>query len=128
MERKPISKKEKKIIWEKTGGLCHFCGEKLIFDAKRGDKGRWHVDHILPFSRNGKNSLENYLPICNVCNRLKWNFESNKIRELFRWGIIARKEVIEKTKLGEEMQIIYCKKLEKNKKSRKGNFSDEYYN
>jgi 5-methylcytosine-specific restriction endonuclease McrA len=127
-KRQPISKNDKKTIWDKTGGLCHFCGKKLSFDAKRGDKGRWHSDHILPLSLEGKNDVKNYLPICNVCNRLKCNFGGKKIRDLLRYGIIAYKEGTKKSKLGIEIKSIYDKKMEANKKRRKGDIPDEYYN
>ncbi len=126
-KRKTIVHNDKKVVFLKTGGLCHFCGTKLSFNAKRGEQGRWNVDHILPFSREGKDCLENYLPICKICNRLRWNFESTKIRELLRYGIIAHKLVAKKTKTGNEIQDIYDKKIESNKKRRKGDFSESYY-
>ena len=125
--RKRIVSEDKKMIFSKTGGLCHFCGDKLVFNAERGKKGRWNVDHILPFSREGKDCLENYLPICRTCNRLRWNFESYKIRELLKYGIIAYNQIKKRTKIGEEIQNLYNKKSELNKKRRKGNLSDMYY-
>jgi len=126
-KRKPIVFNDKKIIFSKTGGLCHFCGTELVFDAKRGEKGRWNVDHILPFSREGKDSLENYLPVCKICNRLRWNFESGKIRELLRYGTIAHRLVSKRTKTGDEIRKLYTQTMELNKKRRKGNFSESYY-
>ncbi|KKR14642.1 MAG: hypothetical protein UT43_C0020G0010 [Parcubacteria group bacterium GW2011_GWC1_39_29] len=126
-KRKTIAARDKGAIFSKTSGLCHFCGTELIFNAKRGEQGRWNVDHILPFSREGKDCLENYLPICKVCNRLRWNFESGKIRELLRYGIIAHKLVAKKTRVGKEIRDIYNKKIESNKKRRKGDYSESYY-
>ena len=125
--RKSISIKDKEEIFLKTGGLCHFCGEKLVFNAIRGEEGRWNIDHILPFSREGKDCLENYLPICKTCNRLRWNFESGRIRELLRYGIIAHNQVKRKTNTGKEIQSLYNKKIELNKKRRKGNLLGKYY-
>ena len=127
IRRKLISLENKKVIFQKTGGLCHFCGEELVFNAKRGENGRWNVDHILPFSHKGKDSIENYLPICKTCNRLRWNFESNKIRDLLRYGIVAYKQIRKKTSTGKEMLILYNKQIELNKKRRKGGFSELYY-
>ena len=125
--RESINKENKKLIFSKTGGLCHFCGKKLNFEAKRGYDGRWHIDHIFPFSRGGKNCLENYLPICRSCNRLKWHFTGNKIREIFRYGVIAEKEVIKKSELGRKIEEIYDKILKQNQKLRKGKLPNSYY-
>lgn len=127
-KRKRIFPEDKKVIFLKTGGLCHFCGEKLVFNAKRGEKGRWNIDHVLPFSREGGDCLENYLPICRTCNRLRWNFESIKIRELLRYGIIAHGQVKKNTDTGKEIQNLYNKKNEFNKKRRKGDILESYYN
>ena len=126
-KRKPIGLTDRKLIFHKTGGLCHFCGEKLVFDAKPGEKGRWNIDHIFPFSYGGGDHLDNYLPICRVCNRLKWNFEGKKIRELLRYGVIACNQVKKRTNLGSAIQDFYNKKSELNKKRRKRNLPDSYY-
>ena len=78
--------KDRKIIFEKYGGHCAYCGDEL----KKG----WHVDHILPVNRlwrhkqkdgemvYGKNGyvkeyyyeyperdvIENKMPSCPSCN------------------------------------------------------------
>ncbi len=126
-KRKPIKFSDKKFIFEKTGGHCHFCGKKLFFEAKRGNDGRWHIDHIVPFSRKGKNNIINYLPICNVCNRLRWNFKSEKIRDIFRFGVIAYREMRRNTEIGNRIKDIYKKQMEQNKKLRRGDLPESYY-
>lgn len=125
--RKKVKSEDRVCIFQKTGGHCHFCGKKLSFDAKRGDKGRWHIDHIIPFSRGGKNNTINYLPICNICNRLRWNFKNEKIRDIFRLGVIAYREMGRNTEIGNRIKDAYRKQREQNKKLRKGNLPESYY-
>lgn len=45
-------------------------------------------DHIIPKSKDGPNSLDNYITMCAICNNLKGNFdltmeEVNSLRRLF---------------------------------------------
>lgn len=43
-----------------TDGHCSYC------DVKLGDD--WHVDHVVPVSQGGPDSLANYIPACPSCN------------------------------------------------------------
>lgn len=43
-----------------TEGHCSYC------DVKLGDD--WHVDHVVPVSQGGPDSLANYIPACPSCN------------------------------------------------------------
>lgn len=47
-------------VYEKTKGMCWYCGTKL------GD--RWHVDHQHPFLKGGTDDLSNLVPSCRKCN------------------------------------------------------------
>lgn len=107
LKRRVISKAEKKVVWEKTNGHCHFCGKKLIFSAKRGSRGRWNVDHVLQKARGGDCDIRNFLAICRECNRLRWHFDSRKIRRIFRYGEIAVTEVRKGTKLGKLLKQMH---------------------
>ena len=117
--RKLISLKEKKIVFQKTGGRCHICAKRLKFDAKSGEIGRWQVDHILPKKRGGKDSLNNYLPICVKCNRLRWCFGPRTIKKHLNMGVIACRLVKNKTHLGKELHKIHLQNRLANKKRRK---------
>lgn len=74
---------KRKKIYEKSDGVCWYCGEKL--------KARWHVDHFYPIKREPDgNSLHperdvesNLVPSCASCNLLKSNMDI----ESFRWII-----------------------------------------
>jgi len=78
-------------------------------------------------AQGGKDDISNYLPICRTCNRLRWSFPSNKIRELFRLGMIAYREIKKNTEVGKAITQIYKKQLENNKQRRKSDLPEEYF-
>ena len=59
-------------IFRRDGGICQLkirCeGEKLTWDD-------WHCDHILPWSRGGKTTVENGQVSCSACNTSKGSVE-----------------------------------------------------
>lgn len=55
---------KKRAIYLKYDGHCGYCGKKLHRDTMT-------VDHIVPVSRGGGNSLENLMPSCRECNEAK---------------------------------------------------------
>lgn len=125
--RKSITISLKRKVWEKTGGRCHVCGRVLVFDARMGKKGRWQIDHIVPVKKGGKDKVKNFLPICRICNRLKWHFKGRKIRKLFQFGVIAWRESERQTGLGWEIKKLYQRRLKQNLARRKGKLPAGYY-
>ena len=93
--RPPLTKKQRRIVREKTGGVCHLCGGDL-------DR-RWQVDHVVPLSRGGESKPENYLPICKECNRIRWSYRPQVLRLIVRLGVIAKQEIRHKTEPGERL-------------------------
>ena len=82
---------ELNIIYEKTGGRCFYCGQKLVFTAY-GDVQHprgWEVDHVKPRSRGGSDDLKNLVPACISCNRQKGNHY--KLRDLIRSVMLTQK-------------------------------------
>jgi len=117
-----MERTELKIIWNKTAGHCHFCGLKTTFSSygpKASERGKWQVDHIFPKQKGGINSLENYLAICRKCNRLRWMWTGNKIRKLFRYGIVAYNESCRNTDTGKEIKKLYLLHERKKKEKRR---------
>jgi len=55
--------------------VCHYCG-KLITN-----KEELTVDHIIPVSKGGENSKENYVIACKACNREKANLNVERYAE-----------------------------------------------
>ena len=111
-------------IWGKTGGHCHFCGEKLIFENYGKNKfiqGNWNVDHIFPRAMGGYNAITNYLPVCGECNGLKWHRTGKQIQELMRYGLVSLREKRRSSHIGREISEIYKLQQEANRKRRKNN-------
>jgi hypothetical protein len=51
-------------VYEKDRFRCVYCGRTPITELSV----ELHVDHIAPFSRGGKTTLENLQTLCSVCN------------------------------------------------------------
>lgn len=63
-ERKPISKKTRFEVFKRDSFTCQYCGAKapdVILE----------VDHIVPVSKGGDNSILNLVTSCRNCNRGK---------------------------------------------------------
>jgi HNH endonuclease len=64
------------MIVEAYGNICYLCGEAIDLSAKRGvgqagwEKGL-HIDHVIPVSKGGSNTLENLRPTHGLCNIVK---------------------------------------------------------
>jgi len=88
-----LSKKEREIVFNKSGGLCWYCGHDL---PERG----WHADHFEPIGRykNVKitdrgvehfndmerpelDTIENTVPSCSKCNLFKGSFSVEAFRK-----------------------------------------------
>lgn len=75
--------KARQKIWDKSGGLCWYCGIELP------EKG-WHADHYEPIRRNWwtdtclnpKNeNEENKVPSCASCNITKHSMSLEQFRQ-----------------------------------------------
>jgi len=118
-----MREKQLQEIFAKTSGHCHFCGNKLDF-KKRGWKsgalqGYWEVDHVVQRAKGGSKTVENCLPACVGCNRLRWNRSGKKIRKLLLLGIIAWKEIKADTKLGKQLAELKRKRKLQNRRRRR---------
>ncbi len=114
---------ELRHIWNKTRGHCHFCGDPVEF-AKRGWrpgnlKGYWEVDHVIQHRKGGADSVDNYLPACTRCNRLRWHRTGDQVRELLLLGLVAQDEIKRDSKLGRVLLKRRKERLSKNRKRRK---------
>lgn len=62
-----FDKATRKIIFNRQGGQCAFCGKKF----KSHDE--MEADHIKPWSKGGKTIPDNCQMLCKACNRRKGN-------------------------------------------------------
>lgn len=78
--RTPISQEVRSAVWQKTDGICWYCGKPLdpFLD--------FHVDHVIPYSRGGSNDFENLVPACSSCNITKHAYSLETFRERSRGG------------------------------------------
>lgn len=57
---------EKRTMYERQDGKCALCGEAC-------ELSEMHGDHIIPWSKGGKTTLENGQMLCTLCNLKKGN-------------------------------------------------------
>lgn len=60
-----------------NNSCCYYCGKKL-------DANNLTRDHLIPFSKGGTNFIENVVPACVDCNRLKHNRDYADFLNLLR--------------------------------------------
>jgi 5-methylcytosine-specific restriction endonuclease McrA len=70
--RSRLTALQRATVLAKAASTCHVCG---------GSSGvGWQADHVIPHERGGVHALENYLPICRECNRLRWSYGPEVLR------------------------------------------------
>ena len=64
LSKRTFSNTDKRIAYERQNGICPKCGEHHTFEEMDGD-------HIIPWWRGGKTTLDNLQMLCNKCNKGK---------------------------------------------------------
>ena len=100
IKRKRYSDKERKIIYNKSGGRCELCGQWLLLENMT-------LDHIVPLSMGGGESMENLQAACYACNQ----FKSNIFPDDFMDRIIKIFLYWTEKKCGKEMKLKIIHKL-----------------
>ena len=59
-----FTESQKRASFERQGGTCRMCGRRFSYEEMEGD-------HIVPWSKGGKNIPENLQMLCRRCNGLK---------------------------------------------------------
>lgn len=67
---------DKQVI-DTYGTICYLCGFEIDFNAprqtsKKGWENGFHIDHVIPISKNGPDTLKNVRPTHGKCNLTKW--------------------------------------------------------
>ena len=56
----------------KQGNKCYICGKDMLLET---NDNNWYrqatIDHVIPLSKGGSNSIGNYAMACTLCNHLK---------------------------------------------------------
>ena len=58
-----FSEAQRIAIYRKNDGVCQKCGTKVPYGSS------YHADHVIPYSRGGKTTVENGQLLCNKCNQ-----------------------------------------------------------
>lgn len=72
MPRKPLSKKLRFDLFKRDSFQCVYCGN-------RPPNILLEIDHIIPYSKGGKDVIENLVTSCFDCNRGKSNKELSEV-------------------------------------------------
>lgn len=99
-KRKSHSKEERNIIYNKSGGRCELCGQRLLFEEMT-------LDHIIPLSMGGEDSMENLQATCYTCNQ----FKSNLLHDEFMDRIIKIFLYQTENKCSKDMKLKIIHKL-----------------
>ena len=63
--RHPIPPQVRAEVWDKTGGVCWYCG------CQTNPFRDFTVDHMHPVARGGTDDIDNLVPACRSCNSAK---------------------------------------------------------
>lgn len=62
-------------VYNKCGGRCAYCGKRFK---------KLEIDHLIPLSAGGSSELDNLLPACSLCNRVKKDLSLEEFKDLVR--------------------------------------------
>src|SRR5437879_5649539 len=100
--RGALTAAERGVVFEKTAGTCHVCGDAV--------GTHWQADHVIHHHLGGKHTVDNYLPVCRECNRLRWSHSPAVLRLIIRLGTYAKLEIRHKTSLGKQLSELLVKR------------------
>lgn len=80
---------EKKIIFDKTNGLCHICGNALSPE-------KYSITYSLLF-----NEQDQPLPACKSCKTFHDNYLSDEIKWIIKLGLWAKTQIEYETEIGQ---------------------------
>ena len=72
-----VSQELKQKTYKRDNGICYICGRKTIIPESFEDRSKdisFTVDHVIPISKGGTNTIDNLRCCCIRCNSLKGNF------------------------------------------------------
>lgn len=64
--------------------ICTYCGKILELTDSENELKRMSLDHRIPKYWGGKNTIENLVPYCNLCNTIKSTMQEQTYREFLK--------------------------------------------
>lgn len=64
LSKRVFNNSDKRVVYERQNGICAKCGEYHPFEEMNGD-------HIIPWWRGGKTTIDNLQMVCEKCNKGK---------------------------------------------------------
>ena len=96
-KRESLSRSERQVVFEKTGGRCHICGGKINVDEP------WHADHVFAHAQGGTHSVDNYLPAHALCNNYRWFYGAEEFQWILKLGVWLRTQIERENSLALEL-------------------------
>jgi hypothetical protein len=95
--RLSLTTKQRATVLAKTDARCHLCGGRI----SAGEK--FAADHVLAHAAGGPDKLANYLAAHVLCNATRWFYSQEEFQWILRMGKWARKQIEDRTPLGQQM-------------------------
>lgn len=71
---------KRKIVYEKSSGICCICGCRLHIDKNSYNSNEYaQIDHIHPKSLGGRSNIDNLRALCKSCNSKRMNRSGEKL-------------------------------------------------
>ena len=74
--------RRKIALHEQQGGLCAYCDQPITLDGSPRDWFRATFDEVVPRARGGRESLDNQVLACLICNNHKRSFTPSLLRKM----------------------------------------------
>ena len=94
---------QREKVLMKTDSRCHICG----CDLELND---FQADHVKSHISGGTSFVENFLPSCKTCNNYRWHYLPEEIQWLLKFGVFAKTQIENETKLGLSFAEAFLKK------------------
>ena len=75
MNRRRLTKDERRAVYDKCNGHCAYCGSALEYKDMQ-------ADHVIPLYNSGVDNLDNMLPACRSCNHYKATLSLDSFRAM----------------------------------------------
>lgn len=73
-KRKKLTPTQRRIIWNKGGRCCAYCGQEIKLTEMQ-------ADHLVPMHNGGANDMSNLVCACRSCNWYKSTFSVETFRQ-----------------------------------------------